>query len=74
LGVSFPLAAKTPVICGNDHPFYSWVERTVGEAAAPRWNFHKYLPDSEDNLVKVFSSTIAPHAPELSKAIDRLPI
>ena len=25
------------------HPFYQWIASTVGEDAAPKWNFHKYL-------------------------------
>jgi glutathione peroxidase len=48
-GVDFPLAAKVHVTGAEAHPFYKWAAEVAGEAASPRWNFHKYLvaPDGE---------------------------
>ena len=47
--VDFPLTEKYRVIGGDAHPFYRWVAAQLGEAGAPRWNFHKYLigPDGQ---------------------------
>ena len=41
--VDFPLTEKYRVVGGAAHPFYRWVAAQLGEGAAPRWNFHKYL-------------------------------
>lgn len=71
-GVDFPMTAKVSVIGSTAHPFYQWILEEVGEAAAPRWNFHKYLIDKNGALAEVFGSRVAPDAPELSSAIERV--
>jgi glutathione peroxidase len=35
------LTEKQRVRGADAHPFYAWAKATLGEAAAPRWNFHK---------------------------------
>ena len=68
--VSFPMTAKNKVIGGEAHPFYAWVVGQAGEAAAPRWNFHKYLIDGNGALVGNFGTKVTPEDPELIAAID----
>lgn len=68
--VDFPLTAKQTVIGGGAHPLYRWIAEEVGEDAAPRWNFHKYLIDPQGELVGAWPSRVAPDAPELRAAIE----
>ncbi|MEO1207557.1 MAG: glutathione peroxidase [Pseudomonadota bacterium] len=69
-GVTFPLTAKTNVRGPGAHPFYAWAKEMLGEDAAPRWNFHKYLIAGDGKLVAGFSTMVAPSAVELKTAIE----
>lgn len=69
-GVDFPMTAKQTVVGGGAHPFYRWIAETLGEGAAPRWNFHKYLFDPAGAPVEVFSSRVEPMSPELTQAVE----
>ena len=69
-GVSFPLTAKYAVSGKDAHPLYQWIAAQAGEAAAPRWNFHKYLIDRKGELVDVFPSKVAPESKQLVEAIE----
>lgn len=68
-GVSFALTRKEHVLGAEAHPFYAWARKTLGDEAAPKWNFHKYLVDGAGNITS-FSSRVEPEAPELTRAID----
>jgi glutathione peroxidase len=70
--VDFPLASKEKVIGGGAHPFYRWVVGQLGEDAAPKWNFHKYLIAPDGSLAGTFGSRTAPQAPEITKAIEEV--
>ena len=69
-GVTFPMAAKQAVIGPKAHPLYRWIAAELGEGAAPRWNFHKYLIGPDGALAGAWPSKVAPRAPEVLKAID----
>lgn len=69
-GVDFPLTTKEPVIGPKAHPLYQWVTKELGEAAAPKWNFHKYLIGKDGKLLATFGSRTDPEAPELKQAIE----
>src|SRR2546423_1323551 len=69
-GVTFPLTAKYPVTGKDAHPLYQWITAQAGDAAAPRWNFHKYLIDRKGELVDVFPSKVAPESKQLVEAIE----
>ena len=71
-GLGFPLAAKCHVIGGQAHPFYRWVAENLGEGAAPRWNFHKYLVGPDGELAGAWPSQVAPTSPKIIAEIDRL--
>jgi glutathione peroxidase len=60
--VSFPMTSKNKVSGGAAHPFYKWVIGEAGEAAAPRWNFHKYLIGRDGALVGTYGSKVKPDA------------
>lgn len=70
-GVSFPLTSKVVVSGEEAHPFYLYARETLGFAAAPKWNFHKYLITREGVLVDYFHSTTAPDAKNLRRAIAK---
>jgi len=69
-GVDFPMTSKQTVVGADAHPFYRWIAETLGEGAAPRWNFHKYLFDPAGEAVEVFSSRVDPMAPALTKVVE----
>ena len=69
-GVDFPLTAKQTVIGGAAHPFYRWVASEFGEAAAPKWNFHKYLVAPDGSLSGLWPSAVEPLDPEIVAAIE----
>lgn len=71
-GVSFPMTSKQIVSGEEAHPFYKWASKTLGYGTAPKWNFHKYLIDSNGKLVDYFNSTTAPDAENLLVEIDKL--
>ncbi len=68
--IDFPLADKATVTGASAHPFYRWAVAELGETAAPRWNFHKYLVDSQGKLVAWFPTKVEPDAPAVTKAIE----
>lgn len=69
-GVDFPMTAKEHVIGPGAHPLYKWVAEELGEAATPKWNFHKYLFGRDGKIAGTFGSRTPPDAPELASAID----
>lgn len=71
-GVDFPMTSKVSVLGGSAHPFYCWVESEFGEAAAPRWNFHKYLVDADGALVGMWPSDVDPRSEEIVGAVRAL--
>jgi glutathione peroxidase len=70
--VDFPLADKVKVLGANAHPFYRWVAQELGEGAAPRWNFHKYLIGPDGTLAGTWPSSVRPTDAAITGEIDRL--
>ena len=68
--VTFPMTAKYPVVGANAHPLYKWAVAEAGEAAAPKWNFHKYLIGADGALAGTFGSKVTPDDPALAAAIE----
>lgn len=68
--VSFPLSRKEQVIGGQAHPFYRWVVSELGEGAAPKWNFHKYLVDPKGELVGMWPSRVKPMSKDITGAVE----
>lgn len=67
--VDFPMTAKEHVIGPDAHPLYKWLAQELGEDAAPKWNFHKYLFGRDGTIAGTFGSRLAPDAAELTSAI-----
>lgn len=70
--VDFPLTAKAMVIGPDAHPFYRWIAAELGEAWAPRWNFHKYLVGPDGTLAGAWPSAVRPTDVAITAEIDRL--
>lgn len=69
-GVTFPLAAKVDVKGPNAHPFYKWAaEQRPRET--PKWNFHKYLVDSDGYIAAVFPTETEPTDTRVIEAVAK---
>lgn len=71
-GVDFPLTEKTIVSGADRHAFYTYAESVLGDAAVPKWNFHKILLNKEGVPVKAFPSSVKPQDQSITSAIEAL--
>jgi len=71
-GAEFLLTAKTSVRGKEAHPFYRWAAETLGPAARPNWNFHKYLIGPEGRIAAWFPTPVPPNAPAVTGEIEAL--
>lgn len=70
--VDFPMTEKQVVTGRDAHPFYRWAKDELGQAAVPRWNFHKYLVAPDGRLAGWFPTRTEPTAPEVTAAIEAI--
>ncbi|HXZ02728.1 MAG TPA: glutathione peroxidase [Stellaceae bacterium] len=70
--VDFPLTEKQEVIGPGAHPFFRWIAAELGEAGAPRWNFHKYLVAPDGGLAGAWPSAVRPTDRAVTDEIERL--
>jgi glutathione peroxidase len=68
--VDFPMTAKEQVIGAGAHALYKWVAGELGEDAAPKWNFHKYLFNKDGTIAGTFGSRTEPGDAAMNAAID----
>lgn len=71
-GITFPMTEKTIVVGGDAHPFYRWVAAELGEGAAPKWNYHKYLIDGFGNFAGLWPPEVNPLDTDVVEAIESL--
>ncbi len=71
-GVTFPMTAKYAVSGDQAHPFYKWANEVLGFGSGPKWNFHKYLLDSQGKPVAYFGSNTTPESGKIAGAIEEL--
>ena len=69
--VDFPMTAKEDVIGASAHPFYKWIASELGEDAAPKWNFHKYLIGRDGSIAGTFGSRTTPDDAAMNAEIDK---
>ncbi|MGE0737013.1 MAG: glutathione peroxidase [Alphaproteobacteria bacterium] len=67
--VTFPMTGKVHVTGAAAHPLYKWIVEELGEDAAPKWNFHKYLVNSYGELVGAWPSRVKPNSTEIRDVI-----
>ncbi len=70
-GIKFPLAEKANVIGPNAAPIYKWANAEIGDAAVPKWNFHKLLIGRDGQLIAAFPSKVEPDSPVLAAAVTK---
>lgn len=71
----FTIFNKIDVRGDEAHPLYKFLadKRRNGKvSAAPRWNFHKYLINSEGEVVDFFYPFTKPDSERVKKAINKL--
>jgi len=68
--IDFPMTEKVGVVGDNAHPFYQWARAELGQAARPRWNFHKYIVGRDGQLVDWFSSMTNPSSKKLRGSLE----
>jgi glutathione peroxidase len=68
--VDFPMTAKEHVVGAEAHPLYKWVADELGEAAMPKWNFHKYLFNKDGSIAGTFGSRTPPDDAAMNEAIS----
>ena len=61
-GVTFPLFSKIDVNGPDAHPLYQWLRSEQGGMVGDkiRWNFTKFLVDTEGNVVERYGSRTTP--------------
>ena len=71
-GVTFPLFAKIDVNGPDAHPLYQWLrsEQSGLVGNKIRWNFTKFLIDTDGKVVKRYGSTTTPD--QISDDIEAL--
>jgi len=72
-GVSFPMMAKISVKGKKIHPLYSFLttkSQNGLEDNNVKWNFQKYLIDSNGRLVRVIAPTVSPMDESIQKWIE----
>lgn len=70
-GVTFPVFAKIDVRGKTQHPLYHYLTKESGEfKGAIKWNFTKFLIDSEGRIVKRYASPETPE--EIDPDVARL--
>ena len=67
-GVKFPMVAKTTVKGPNANPLFRELAR---KSESPGWNFHKYIVNRNGELVRSFSSQVAPTHRQFIAEIER---
>ncbi len=69
-GVTFPLTSKIHASGGERHAFWNAAAETLGEAAEPKWNFHKVLVGPDGSFLKAYPSATKPADAELVADIE----
>ena len=67
-GVKFPMLAKTTVKGPNANALFRELAR---KSESPGWNFHKYIVNRNGELVRSFSSQVAPTHRQFIAEIER---
>lgn len=71
-GVSFPMFSKIDVNGDTAHPMYKYLKKELGGTFGSniKWNFTKFLIDTEGNPVKRFAPTTKPE--KIEKYLEKV--
>lgn len=70
-GVEFPLTSKVNAVGSNQHAFWQVANKSLGDKAEPKWNFHKVLVAPDGSFVQAYPSGVRPNDTELVADIER---
>ena len=71
-GVTFLISEKVDVKGKNQHPLYSWLTTKSKNGvldSSVKWNFQKYLVDSEGAFVDYFYSITKPLSSKITRQL-----
>jgi len=68
--IDFLLTEKTNVLGENAHPFYKWAKENHGNAAIPKWNFHKIIIGKDGKVADTFASITNPSSKKFINFIE----
>jgi len=68
--VGFIVSSPINVKGEDSHPLYQWIIKKYGKK--PKWNFYKFLFNTQGELVDSWSSFIKPDSKKITKIIDKL--
>lgn len=68
--ITFPMAARIVVTGDKADPLYAWIRSKLGAESVPRWNFHKYVIDTDGQPVGWYSALTSPTGDTLRDAIE----
>ena len=70
--ITFPMTTKIDVKGENAHPIYLWAKQNFGNAAVPKWNFHKILINRQGKIEDTYSSFTKPMSKKLTSKIEEI--
>jgi glutathione peroxidase len=70
--ITFPMTTKIDVKGDNAHPIYLWAKENYGNAAVPKWNFHKILINKKGKIEDTYSSFTKPMSKKLTNKIEEI--
>lgn len=69
-GVTFLITEKNDVKGQQQHPLYTWLTKDINNGmknSSVKWNFQKYLVDSNGNFIDYYLSTTNPLSSKITK-------
>lgn len=69
-GVTFLITEKIDVKGSSQHPLYAWLTQKINNGkrdSSVKWNFQKYLVDTDGNFVDYYLSTTSPLSSKITK-------
>ena len=66
------MTTKINVKGDNAHPIYLWAKQNFGNAAVPKWNFHKILINRQGKIEGTYSSFTKPMSKKLISKIEEI--
>ena len=70
-GITFPMTEKINVKGEKAHPFYLWAKKNYGNAAIPKWNFHKIIIGKDGKVFDTFASITNPSSKRFISSIEK---
>ncbi len=70
--INFPMTAITSVKGENTHEIFKWAKENYGNAAVPKWNFHKILINKDGKIQNTFNSFTKPVSKKITSEIEKI--